>query len=218
MTNEHIIIADELADHSIDPTHINRKISIRNRVKGIVTDLVFYDEGYLKINKTRKGKSGAEHLLELRFMDSEPLVSTHAATGFLWSSLALGLLALLAAFALPMTEFSRFTLSATVVLASSTVVTLLLFVHRSETRHQFFTTSGMTLTLTLTGSFGCIRQSRDAVEAVRKAISNARADTIANDADYLRAEMKAHYKLAETGVITRKACADGTTLILSKFD
>ena len=29
--------------------------------------------------------------------------------------------------------------------------------------------------------------------------------------------MKAHYKLAETGVISRKACSDGTSAILSRF-
>jgi hypothetical protein len=29
--------------------------------------------------------------------------------------------------------------------------------------------------------------------------------------------MQAHYKLAETGVITREECSDGTALILSKF-
>ena len=218
MTNEHIIIADDFADHSIDPTHVSRRMSIRNRVKGIVTDLIFYDEGYLKVSKTRKGKKGAEHLLELRFMDSDPVVSTHAATGFLWSSLALGLLALVAAFALPMTALSQFTLSATAVLVAFAVVTLLLFIHRSETRHEFLTASGMAVALTLTGSFGCVRRSREAVEAVRNAISIARADAITTDTDYLRAEMKAHYKLAETGVITRKACADGTTMILSKFN
>ena len=219
MTSEHIIIADELADHSIDPTNINRKMSIRNRVKGVITHLIFFDEGYLKVLETRKGKRAAEHMLELRFLDSDPVTSTHAATAFLWSSLALGLLALLAAFALPMTEFSQYALSATVAFAAFAVIALLLFIHRSETRHQFCTASGMAITLTLRGSFGCIRQSRAAMEAVRKAISAARADTATrNDADYLRAEMKAHYKLAETGLITRKACADGTTLILSKFD
>ena len=53
---------------------------------------------------------------------------------------------------------------------------------------------------------------------IRRAIVRASAETGAHDVRYLRAEMLAHYKLAETGVITRDACSDAAALILSKFD
>ena len=56
------------------------------------------------------------------------------------------------------------------------------------------------------------------VKEICNAIRDARQQNTENDIDYLRAEMKAHYKLAETGVISRKACSNGTTLILSKFN
>ena len=52
---------------------------------------------------------------------------------------------------------------------------------------------------------------------VREAIAKANADSGVHDVRYLRAEMQAHYKLAETGVITREACSNGTALILGKF-
>ncbi len=218
MVNEHIVIADELFDNSIEPTRISRRETIRNRVKGTVTELVFYDEGFVRVRETRKGKAPREHLLELRFLDPDPVLSRYKATGFLWSALSLGLLALLAAFAMPMTPLSQHAFPLTAAFSALAVMALVLFVYRTAVRHQFFTTSGQAVVLTLMGSFGCIRKSRAVANVIRKAIGATRRRSVLDDKDYLRAEMKAHYKLADTGVITRKECADGTTLILSKFN
>ena len=58
---------------------------------------------------------------------------------------------------------------------------------------------------------------RRLVDDVSLAIAESKQGIVLNDTSYLRAEMKAHYKLAETGVISREACSDGTAQILSKF-
>ena len=55
--------------------------------------------------------------------------------------------------------------------------------------------------------------SREIAQAIREEAGGY--DTA--DVRYLRAEMKVHYKLAEMGVISRQACSDGTSQILSKF-
>ena len=218
MADEHIIIADELFDHSIEPTRISRHETIRNRVRGTFTQLVFYDEGYVRVREARKGKKRHEHLIELRFLDPDPLPSRATATGFLWSALVLAFLAMLTAFLLPSTSLSQYAHSATVGLATLATIALLFFVYRSEIRYQFFTASGQAVVLTLTGSLGCIRRTRSAAQTLRKAINGMRKNASTQDEEYLRAETKAHYKLAETGVITRKECADGINLILSKFN
>ena len=93
----------------------------------------------------------------------------------------------------------------------------MLFIYRSEQTHQFRTASGNAIVLSLTGSFGCIRRMRALAREVKLAIAEVAQDTDIHDVRYLRAEMQAHYKLAETGVITREACSNGTSLILSKF-
>lgn len=218
MVSEHIVIADELADHSIEPTRVCDEEMIHNRIKGTCVEFMFYDEGFLRVRETRKGAAPREHLLELRFLSPDPLSRRNHAIPFLWAALALALGASAAAFLLPATDYAQFGLSATAGLATLAIVALLLFIHRSEVKFRFVTASGRAGVLTLTGSFGCIRRMRAVVGAIRQAIRVARQGTVADDADYLRAEMKAHYKLAETGVITRKQCTDGTTLILSKFD
>lgn len=218
MVSEHIVIADELADHSIEPTRVRDEETIHNRVKGTSCEFLFYDEGFLRVRETRKGAAPREHLLELRFLSPDPLSRRNHAIAYLWAALALALGALAAAFLLPVTDYAQFGVSATAGLATLAVVALLLFIYRNEVQFRFVTSAGRAGVLTLTGSFGCIRRLRAVVAAIRQAIRVARQGTVANDAEYLRAEMKAHYRLAETGVITRKQCADGTTQILSKFD
>lgn len=218
MINEHIVMVDELFDHSTEPAAVCQRETITNRVKGVVTEFVFYDEGFLRVREARKGRRTREHLLELCFLDPRPVSSRRAATTSLWTALSLGLTALLAAFVIPMTSLAQYTFSVTAVVATLALLALLLFVYRRAVRHQFFTASGQAVVLTLAGSFGCIRRSRAIAGAIEKAIRTARNQTAERDIDYLRAEMKAHYKLAETGVITHKECADGTTLILSKFN
>ena len=217
MHTEHIYIGDEFADQSVEPINVTRCETIRNRVNGTETELTFYEEGFVNVRETCKGKRNKEHILELRFLDTDSVSARRSALGVLWASLGLGLLALLASYFLPLTGLSQHTFSATGILATSAVVGLLLFVYRSEARHEFRTASGQAVVLSLTGSFGCNRRMRAIAKYVRQAILDASDQTDTHNQTYLRAEMQAHYKLVETGVISREACSNGTSLILSKF-
>lgn len=217
MNTEHIYIGDEFADQSLEPTNICRTEAIRNRVNGTVIELTFYEEGFLKVRENRKRANNKEHMLELRFLEPEPVSTTYTATRSLWLSLGLGVSSLVTSFVLPATSFAQYSFSAMAVLSTIAVVCLLVFVYRSEVRHQFRTANGRAVVLSLGSSFGCIRRMRAMANEIRKAIDRANDRTEQHDVNYLRAEMQAHYKLAETGVITREACSNGTSLILSKF-
>ncbi len=214
---EHIYIGDESADQSGEPTTVTKCQCIRTRARSIITEFTFYDEGFLKIREGTKKKYNKEHVLELRFMKPDPITTRRNATACLWSSLGIGILALFVSVVLPLTNLAQYTISVTVILTTLAILGLLSFVYRSEETHQFCTTSGRTVVLSLTGSFGCDHRMRAMAGEIRQAIIRASAETGAHDVRYLRAEMQAHYKLAETGAITRKACSDGTALILSKF-
>jgi hypothetical protein len=218
MVSEHIIIADELYDHAIEPTRVTREESITNRVNGIVTKLSFYEEGCLRVRQSYKGKSTSEHLLELRFLNPSAQASRRSAMQSLLLALGLGLVATLAAFILPETTYSAWTLSITAATATLALLALLLHIYRRQVRYRFVTANGEAAVLTLSGSFGCMRRTRAAVRMIRDAIASARNGQPVQDIDHLRAEMKAHYKMAEAGVISREACADGTRLILAKFN
>jgi len=214
---EHIYIGDEFIDQSVEPTIVTKYERIRNRVRGTITELTFFDEGFLKIREGTNKKLNKEHVLELRFLKPEPVTTKRNATAYLGSSLGIGILALFLSIMLPLTNLEQYTILSTVILATTSILGLLFFVHRSEVTHQFRTASGNTIVLSLAGSLGCSRRMRSMAGEIQNAILRADAETGEHDVRYLRAEMQAHYDLAETGVITRKACSDGTTLILSKF-
>ena len=214
---EHIYIGDEFADQSGEPTTVRKCERIRNRVHGTITELTFYDEDFLKIREGTKKKLTKEHVLELRFVKPEPVTTRRIATLYLWSSLGIGILALFVSIVLPSTNLAQYTISLTAILATLAILSSLFFVYRSEVRHQFCTVSGQTVVLSLTGSFDCDHRMRAMAREIRQAIVRASTETGAHDVRYLRSEMQAHYKLAETGVITREACSDGTAFILSKF-
>ena len=214
---EHIYIGDEFADQAGEPTIVRKRECIRNRVHGTITELTFYEEGFLTIREGTKKKLNKEHVLDLRLIKPEPVTTRRIATACLWSSLGIGMLALFVSIVLPLTILAQFTISLTAILTTLAILSLLLFVHRSEVTYQYCTASAQTVVLSLTGSFGCYHRMRAVAREIRQAIIRVDAENGAHDVHYLRAEMSAHYKLAETGVITREACSDGTALILSKF-
>ena len=158
-----------------------------------------------------------EYTLQLCFMDPRFYTRTYTATGFLLTALATGFLALLASYTLPTTQYSSYSLSATAVMAAIATLSLLLFVYKSDVQFQFRTAIGQASVLTLTGSFGCIRKTRAAAKAIVAAVRESRAARDTRDISYLRAEMRAHYELAKSGVISEKDCSDCTAQILARF-
>ena len=217
MITEHIYIGDEFADMSTEPTNVSNQVTVSNYVNGTVHELTFYGEGYLQVRETRKGRQNRELMLELLYLDAKPNHVKNTARGFLWAALGTGLIALLTSMILPMTALAQYVVPATISVATVATILLLLFVYRTEEVFRFRTASGKAVVLKLSSSFGCIRKMRSIVKEISRAIEASSSRIRVRDVNYLRAEMKAHYKLAETGVITREACSDGTSLILSKF-
>ncbi|MDH4108582.1 MAG: hypothetical protein OEW35_09705 [Gammaproteobacteria bacterium] len=217
-STEHIYIEDELGGTVEEPRTVSSKTSIRNRVKGIVAELTFYREGFLRVRAGTVRKPLKDYLLELRFIDPAPVRRHRLATRCLLTSIGMALAAVSAWILLPMSGLAPYTFSATVLLATMAVVALLMFIHRSDETHVFYTAVGKTEVLVLTASFGCLGRCRRAVKAVQGAVKGSQGSASARqDIRYLKAEMKAHYRLAETGVITRQACSEGTSLILARF-
>ena len=217
MNVEIVYIGDEVDHHSSDPRRIDRQDTINNLVTGSSTEITYYREGFIKVRKAQKGKNGIESLLELRFLDNVPTVTRHSSTTFLWLFLTFGLLAGVSAFFLPLANLLQYSISLVASCASISVVSLLLFVYRSEVKYQFRTACGQAVVLTLTSSFGCNRRMQATVNRIKTAIVEAIDNIDSSDEKYLRAAIQANYRLAETGVITRKACTDGNFLILAKL-
>lgn len=214
---EHIYIGDEASDSSGEPKTVARRVNIRNPARGTAFQLTFFEEGFLRYRERKGNVLAKDHVLELRFLNMEPQVTRQVDAVALRSSLVLGLIAVAAWVLAPLTGLANYLVPTSVVAATGAVVTFLLFIYRSYETYSFYTASGSAEVLTLRANFGCVRRCRKLVPQIGRAIRNAVAGIKLDEETYLRAEMQAHYQLRETGVITRKTCSDGVSMILSKF-
>lgn len=214
---EHIYIEDVLADATEQPRTVAKQLRIHNRIRGTVTELTFYDEGFLRVREGTPKKLHKDYVLELRFVDARPERRRHAAVASLWTmigSLGVGLGALVV---LPLIGLATYSFAATTLLGTIAAVALMLFIYKSVECTRFCTASGRADVLTLVASPGCITKMRRAAREIQRAIGRVVGDGSGLDERYLRAEMQAHYRLREKGVISQEACSDGTAQILAKF-
>ena len=79
---ETILLETDEAEHDVVravPETIQRHLKLSNRGRGIRTELILYEEGFLKFSQERRGKRTAEQLLNLRYLDSRPTISRFVA-------------------------------------------------------------------------------------------------------------------------------------------
>lgn len=214
---EHIYIGDEASESAGEPRTVAKRVQIINAVRGTRYQLIFFEEGFLRFRE-RKGKSLVkDHLLELRFLNMEPQVTRQFASTVLKVALGLGLTAIAAWLLAPWTGLTSYLQPAGVIATAGAIIALLTLVYRSYDTFSFYTASGSAEVLTIRANLGCLRRCRKLVPQISRAIRNAVAGIKLDEETYLRAEMQAHYRLRETGVITRETCSDGVSMILSKF-
>ena len=216
---EHILIEDEHGDDYVEPRNIASQVSIRNALLGRRSEVTLYREGFVRLREGSAKRVLKDHVCELRFLDAN--FDTHRAIAKPWGVTALGaaLLALLATLT-GLAAAAAWTVLVTVALAVMALVGGVQFARRSLVEYVFLTSTGRTPVLRLTGNLGCLRQARSAAIDIQTAVSAAATPGLAATADnvrQLRAEMRAHYRLRDRGVISAEACSAGTAEILQHF-
>ena len=215
--SEHIYIVGDDPDPSDEPTIVGKLLTLSNRVRGLNTELTFFNEGFLKVREYKKKKLGKVYMLELRFLNPKPTVIRRLATQSFWLSFGLGAAAGLSWLTAKFTTLDTYLFPASIVLATGALVALLLFIYQSGEKTLFCTASGNVPVLMLLTNFGCCRHSRQIVPEISNAIGAAISDNTLEEGPYLRAEMQDHYRLRNEGVISLEACSTGTSRILSRF-
>lgn len=217
---EHVYIGSE--EISADPAAAARTpcaaAVLRNPIRRSGAELTLFDEGYLKVAALRNGEAGVPFFLELRFVDPVPKIDRTIAVRWLAAALGCGAAAALAAFLL---RFDALELAAWWVLGVAAVAaaaTLYIGVYRSHETTEFRTLHGRATVLRFVANLGSIKRFRGFMPQLCHAIEEA-AERIGPDtAEYLRAEMREHYRLRRDGVLDHDACASGTGRILAQFD
>jgi hypothetical protein len=197
---------------------VERRVELRNRLRGASTRLTLFAEGFLEVAERRNGRSGNKFRLDLRYLDPVPTIERVIASRALLAALCCAAAAGLAAWLATFDALRGVALSALLVAAPAAVVALAIAAYRSHEKTQFLTIHGRAPVLSLVANVGSIRTFHAFVPVLCHAIEEA-AERIGDDtAAYLRAEMREHYRLRGEGVLDNGSCADSTGRILAQFD
>lgn len=215
--SSHIVLEsqDEEASSLRQPEHVAAQFSFDSRIRGTSVQLTLYEEGFLAVREKYRGKRDGERLLDLRYLDPKPRISRAIAKRMAY--LALGsasLTALLASLGwLGIVPASAF--PATLVFGVTTAIFVWLFLYRTTEQSTFHTANGRANVLALSATVGLIHAVRRAVPVLAAAISKAHVG--GDNHLYLRQEMREHYRLVQSGIISEDDCSTCTRRILRQF-
>ena len=218
-TTEHISLGEDFAVLAgvEEPEKITGRFEYRNRTCGKRAELILYEEGYLRVREWQRKKRVRDYLLSLRFMGTDttvtrklPMRVLYVAAGFA----GFGALSWLIAW---LSTWNAFFIPAAVVGVAGTLIASMLFLYLAHEKTMFSTASGDAVALTLRGTADSFKRCRAMIPEIRRAIEQAQAKNIQDRSDYLRQEMREHYRLREYGVIDHDVCSEATRRILSEF-
>lgn len=221
-TGEHISLGSDVLDNdglveTAQPKVVTEHVVHANRTRGKRTELTFFQEGYLRVRERQGKTKRTEYLLDLRFLSPVPTTERTIAVGSLYAAGGLAALALVTwilTLLIPGSVFLAFALGAASI---GTLGALGLATYFSYEKTTFSTAAGNAVVLTLFGGLDSFKRCRQLVPKVVKAIEAAQAKNTEDRSDYLRLEMREHYRLKEFGVLANDDCSTGTRRILSEF-
>jgi hypothetical protein len=217
--DSHIVLEgpEELLEGAPQAELVSARFELKSPFRGTRTEVTIYEEGFLAVCVEYRGKRRSSITLNLRYLDPRPTISRVLSTKMLYSC---ALTAALAGICMTVAGVGLVSgtlcLPAAFVLGAAAGILGWLFLAQSGERCVFRTRNGRAEALALFGTFGSVRMLRRIVPAVVAAIrKGGTSDADKNAA--LRAEMREHYRLAQTGVITEEECGTCTQRILRHF-
>jgi len=218
-TTEHISLGEDFAvlAGAEEPEKIIERLGYQNRTSGRRAELILYEEGFLRVREWHRKKRVRDYLLSLRFLGTEttvarklPMRVLHVAAGFA----GVGALSALIAW---LSTWDAFFIPAAVAGVAGTLISSMLFLYLANEKTSFSTAAGGAIALTLVGTADSFKRCRAMIPEIQNAIEEAQAKNIQNRSDYLRQEMREHYRLREFGVLDTDTCSIATRKILSEF-
>jgi hypothetical protein len=218
-TTEHIYLGDESGtDAENHPKTVAEKFALNDRLRRTVTEITLYNEGFLKLVKTRHGKRTKPFLLDLRYLDPVPSLDAHYPKHLIKGAAVAAVVAVVAALIAQIDVLSAFAYPAA-GLATLTMLALVgLFAYLSHERVVYRTLHGRAAALRLVAGLGYMRRFRRVMPKIIRAIEQAEENIGDDTAIYLRAEMREHYRLRGDGVLSAGDCSESTGRILTHFD
>jgi hypothetical protein len=174
-------------------------------LRGLETELAFCTDRRLAVRCRRPRQPERKYVVDLRFVEVEPVASRRIAWRCWQATLGLavlGALALWLALRFAGPEWQRVGLQASVVLLTTALCAGVLGWYRTRETIQLRSVHGDAVLAEVAGGLGCAREAgRFQVELGRQ-VAAARSEAAQSKQQYLRDEMREHHRLWSEGVLS----------------
>jgi hypothetical protein len=209
--SEHILLEsdDRQVPHPRAARKVHARIGLKSRLRGRAMDLAIIDYHYLSVRSSHWRTPETAYVLDLRFVDARPRHSRHIA--WRWMAVALFFLTLAAAAAwLGQWDIPCLTALGLGVLAA------LLCAYRTRETVTVYSANGRAKLVEFTGGLGTGRSLRLFMAKLTAHIQLAIAERRRSRSEYLRDEMREHFRLKELGLLSTDEYEAAKALILGQ--
>jgi hypothetical protein len=216
---EHILLeSDERkVPHPRCSRKVHARIELRSRLRRRALQLELVDYYYLVVRSYRSGSVAAEYVLDLRFVDSSMGSSRHFALRWLLAAVALvamaGLIAFRIADSVELTDGSAVAFG---IASAGALVACLGFVWRTRETISMYSDHGRAKLFEFTGGFGAKRAVKPFMSKLAAHIRFATAARRPVRSEHLRDEMREHFRLRESGVLSAEEYEASKARILAE--
>jgi hypothetical protein len=215
--SEHILLESD--ERKIPHPRCSRKlhgrIELQSWLRRRTLRLELVDYYYLIVRSYRSRSIAAEYVLDLRFVDSSPELSKHFASR--WFLAALGLMALAGAIAFfggPAAPVAWMVTCG--ILSGTAVAAAVVCLYRTTETISMYSAHGRAKLLEFTSGFGAERAFRPFTNKLAAHIKVALAARRPMRSEHLRDEMREHFRLRESGVLSAEEYEASKARILAQ--
>jgi hypothetical protein len=220
---EHVCLeSDEVVfDGRCRGTPVGPSLTIASPLRGCMTELTVLDGHRLAVRTQRPQRPERQYVVDLRFIDGEPVTRRFIAWRWWLASAALAALAgacYQLAEASDVAPWLQMALPGSIVSLVAAVCIGMLALHRTHETIQFQSIHGRAVLVEITGSPGCARAAAAFAPEIARRIADARARVAQSKQRFLCDELHEHRRLFEDGVLAQEAYEAGKRRILRAHD
>jgi hypothetical protein len=221
--SEHILLEsdDRKVPDRLSARKVHARVGLESRLRRRGLQLEIIDYYFLAVRSWRARAPQAAYVLDLRFVDATPRFARHIA----WRSLATALLlmtlaAASAAWAGPFTSGTGLHNWLVPCLTAMGLATLAILTcaYRTKETVTVYSVNGRARLLEYTGGLGTSRSLRLFNAKLAAHIQLAAAERRRSRSEYLRDEMREHFRLKELGILSMEEYEAAKARILSQHD
>jgi hypothetical protein len=191
--------------------------ALKSALRGCETEVSLLEDHYLAVRTQQPGQDLKKYILDLRFANPRPMIVRHIAW-LLLAIAALSTVATIGSFWWAATAQSGW-MHPGVFIGLAAVITISLsvwqFLRRTTESLEFTSVHGGATLVRVVGGIGSAKTGRDFFVELIKSISAAKIARAQPKQEFLRDEMREHYRLRELRVLTEHEYESSKTRILA---